>query len=92
MYVLLNGIDILGVLLGGVGIIHAQVADAAKMLSGAEIYGQRLAVADVEIAVRLRREAGVNLHPIAALPLGEILLNKGLDEISCCFFHISSLS
>ena len=89
--VLFDGVDVFGVLLGGVRVVHAQVADAAEMLGSAEVYGQRLAVADVQISVRFGRETGVNLHTVAAMPLGEILLNKGLDEISCCLFHISSL-
>ena len=89
--VFFDGVDVLGVLLGGVGVVHAQVADAAEMLGSAEVYGQRLAVADVQISVRFGRETGVYLHTVAAMPLGEILLNKGLDEISCCLFHISSL-
>jgi hypothetical protein len=66
--VLLDGVHKLGVLLGGVGVVHAQVADAAELFGGAEVDAQRLAVADVQIAVRLRREAGVHLHALKLPP------------------------
>ena len=64
--VLLDGVHVLRVLLGGVGVVHAQVADAAEFLGGAEVDGQGLAVADVEIAVGLRGEPGVDRFPLAA--------------------------
>ena len=65
-YVALYGIDELRVLLGGVGIVKTQVALAAVLFRYAEIYAQRLGVADVQIAVRLGREAGVYLIRDAA--------------------------
>ena len=68
--VLLDGVYVLGVLLGGVGVVHPQVADAAVLLRRAEVDGQGLAVADMEIAVGLRREPGVDplsLAPAAGL-------------------------
>ena len=85
--ILLDGIDVLSVLLGGVGIVKAQVTDAAKMLCRAEVDGQRLAVADMQIAVGLGRETGVHLHAVAGTALGKILLHKGFNEISCVLFH-----
>ena len=60
---------------------------AAEMLGRAEIYGESLAVADVQIAVGLGREAGVDLHALAALALGQVLLDKGFDKVSGGFFH-----
>ena len=66
MDVLLDGIDVLRVLLGRVGVVHAKVADAAKLLGRAEVDDKRLAVADVEIAVGLRGEPGVDRFPLAA--------------------------
>ena len=60
------------------------------MLGRAEVYGQRLAVSDVEIAVGFGREAGVHLHAVAALSLRKILLYKGLNKVSGSdFFHLS---
>ena len=89
--VLLDGVHILGVFLGGVGVIHAQVADTAEAFGSTEINGQGLAVADVEVAVRLRREAGVYLHTVAAVPLREILLHKSVNKISGGFVHLFHL-
>ena len=66
MDVLLDGVDVLRVLLGRVGVVHAKVADAAEFFRGAEVDGQGLAVADMEIAVGLRGEPGVDRFPLAA--------------------------
>ena len=64
-----------------VRIVHAQVADATEFFGGAEIDAQRLAVADVQIAVRLRREARVHLHALILAAGADILFDKGLDKI-----------
>ncbi len=79
--VLLDGVHKLGVLLGGVGVVHAQVADAAELLGGAEVDNQGLAVADMQIAVGLRGETGVDPHPGAAPPFGDVLRNKLVDKV-----------
>ena len=57
-HVALDGVDIFLLLLGRVGVVEAQVAVAAELLGDAEIEADRLGVADMEIAVRLRRKAG----------------------------------
>ena len=51
--VLLDGLHVLHVLLGGVGVVHAQVAQAAVLLGGAEVDEDGLGVADVQVAVGL---------------------------------------
>ena len=51
-------VDVLDVLLEGVGVVEAEVAGAAVLLRDAEVQADRLGVADVEVAVRLGREAG----------------------------------
>ena len=71
-----------GKVVGYLGEVHPLVADALVLLRRAKVYGQRLAVADVQIAVGFGRETGVYLHTVAAMTLGEILLKKGLDEFS----------
>ena len=58
VHVALDGVDIFPRLLGRVGVVVAQVAMAAEFLGYAEIQADRLGVADMQIAVRLRREAG----------------------------------
>ncbi len=85
--VLLDGVDVFGILLGRVRVVHAQVAQAAELLRGAEVDGQRLAVADMQVAVRLRRETGVDLFPVkAAVFIGKIFFDKSLDKVFV-FFH-----
>ena len=59
--VLQNRIDILRILLGGVGIVEAEIAFAAVFHSGGEIDADRLGMADVQIAVRLRGEARLHM-------------------------------
>ena len=80
MNIFLDGIDVLHVFLCGVRVVHAQVTDAVKSLCGAEIDVDRLGVADVQVAVRLRRETGVHLHAFAAAALCEVFYNKIIDK------------
>ena len=91
--ILLNGIDELGVLLGGVGVVHAQIAETAELLRRAEVDAQRLAMADVQIAVRLGRETGV--HRFSGKPSagGNVLSDKIMNKIAgfSDLFHIDSL-
>ena len=91
MNVLLDSVDVLNVLLGGVGVVHAQVADASVLFGGAEVDADSLCVTDVEIAVRLGRKTGVNLHSLASAALGKLLVYKIVNEVTghnliwCCF-------
>ena len=79
--VLLDGLHVLHVLLGGVGVVHAQVAQAAVFLGGAEVHEDRLGMADVQIAVGLRREPGVDGHALELTTLGDVLVNEIMDEV-----------
>ena len=81
MDVLLDGVYILGVLLGGVGIVHPQVAQAAELQGGAEVDAQGLAVADVQVAVGLRWEPGVDRHALELTAGGDVLFYKAMDKI-----------
>ena len=85
--ILLDGIDILGVLLGRICVVHAQVADAAVFLGCAEIYDKRLAVADVQISVRFGRKTGVHLHSGESAALGKVLVDKVFNKILAYLFH-----
>ena len=55
--VLLNRLDVFDVLGDRVGVVEAQVAGAAEVPGDAEIEADRFRVADVEVAIRFRREA-----------------------------------
>ena len=88
--VLLNGLDELVVLLGGVRVVHAQVADAAEFLGRAEIDAQRLAVADVQVAVRLGREAGVDGLAGETAARREIGFDKGFNKVFGIFHSVFS--
>ena len=88
MDVLLYRVDKFGVLLGGIGIVHAEVAYTAEALGSTEVNGQSLAVAYMQITVGLGRETRVDLHPVTAVPLGKILLYKCVDKVSGSFFHV----
>ena len=54
----LDGVDVLLLLLDRVRVVEPQVAAAAELRGDAEVEADRLRVADVEVAVRLGREAG----------------------------------
>ena len=54
-HISLDGVDILLLFLGRIGVVEAQVAVARKFLRNPEIERDRLSVADMEVAVRFRR-------------------------------------
>ncbi len=54
----LDGVDVLLLFFHRVGVVEAQVAAAVELGGDAEVEADRLGVADVEVAVRLRREPG----------------------------------
>src|SRR5262249_6775917 len=59
-------VDVLLALLGGVGVVEAQVAAAAELAGHAEIDRDRLGVADVQVAVGLGRKPRDHLAAEAA--------------------------
>ena len=89
--VVLDCLDVLRVLLGRVGVIHAQIAQTVEFFRGTEVDAQGLAVADVQIAVWLRREAGMDGHALILPALSDVFFNEGLDKIidlGSFVFHI----
>ena len=66
----LDRVDIFLLLLGRVGVVEAQAAMPAEFLRDAEIQADRLGVADMEIAVRLGREARDHGLVAAGLEIG----------------------
>ena len=67
----LDRVDVLDVFLGRIRIVEPQVARPAELGRDAEIEADRLRMADVEVAVRLRRKAGRDPPLVPArLPIG----------------------
>ena len=80
--VALDGVDVLLLLLHGIGVVEAQVAAAAGLDGQAEVQADRLGVAEMQIAVRLRRKARDDArHPAA----GEVGLDPVANEIPGLF-------
>ena len=77
--VLENRIDVFDLLLRRVRIVVAEIANAAEFMRDAEVQADRFRVADMEVAVRLRRETGVNLRISL---LGDVLLDDVAEEIT----------
>ena len=80
--ILLDGLHELLILLGGVGVVHAQIAETAELFRGAEIDTQGLTVADVQVAVGLRRETGVDRHPLVLAPGRKILRDEIVNKVA----------
>ena len=75
--VLLDRVDVLLLFLDRVGVVEAQVAAAAELLGDPEVQRDRLRVADVQVAVRLGREAGHDLRdPALAHVRGDDLADE----------------
>ncbi len=71
-----DAVDVTGVLGVGIGVVEPQIADTVELAGDAEVDGDRLGVADVQVAVGLGREPG--LHPAAE----RALLVVGSHEVA----------
>ena len=80
--VLLDRFDVLVVLTDRVGVVKAQVEQAVVFLRGAGVDPDCLGRADVQVAVRLRREAGVHLGDPA---LGQVAVDDVVDKVRHVF-------
>ena len=79
-HVLLDGVDVLLLFLLGVGVVEAQVGFAAELVGQAEVEADGLGVADVQIAVWLRRKACLD-DGVAVLLRLQILDEYLADEV-----------
>ena len=79
MHVADDRFDIFRLFLRRVGIVEAQIAFAAEFLGQSEINADGFGVADMQIAVRLRRETG--MHPPSILVGLQIFKNNVPEEI-----------
>ncbi len=66
----LDRVDVLLLLLDRVRVVEPQMAPATELIGDAEVQADRLRVSDVEIAVRLGREASHNRLVPAFLKIG----------------------
>ena len=91
--IFLNGVHELHIFLGGVGVVKAQVALAAKLFGSAEVDAQSLAVADVQIAVGLGRETGMDGLTFKLTAFGNIFNDKLFNKVGSLdlFRHWKSL-
>ena len=78
-HVALNRLDVLQVFRRRVGVVEAEVASAVEVEREAEVQADRFGVADVEVAVGLRRKAGDDAAPV--LVRGLIRLHEVADEV-----------
>ena len=79
--VLDDAVDILLPFAGGVGVVEAEVELAAVLVCDGPVDIDRLGAADVQVAVGLRREAGVDLADFA---FGEVGVNDLGQKVFIC--------
>ena len=79
LYIPQDRIDILLVLLDGVGVVEADVADPAILLGDAEVHADRLGVSDMEVAIGLRGKSRLDASVVESLP--EVTLHDLLYKI-----------
>ena len=79
VHVFTDGIHVFGIFLHRIGIVEAQVAQPAVLLRQPEVDADGFGVADVQIAVRLRREPGVDFP--AEAPGGVVLIDADVQKI-----------
>ncbi len=73
-----DGVDVFLVFFFRIGVVEAQMAAPGVIARQAEIEADRLRMADVQVAVRLRREAGDHIRQAVALVGAG--LQVGLDD------------
>ena len=87
--ILLDRFHIFVVFLLRVGIVHAEVADAAELLRHSEVQGDGFGVSDVQVAVGFRRET--RLKATAVLAGSEIIFHDLLDKVERFLFCLEFL-
>ncbi|EKY04599.1 hypothetical protein HMPREF9120_02180 [Neisseria sp. oral taxon 020 str. F0370] len=78
LHVFLDGIDVFVAFFFGIGVVKAQVAQAVIHIGEAEIEADGFGVADVQVAVGLGWEAGLDGTVFAAF---EVFFDDGADEV-----------
>ena len=88
MHVGHDRIDVFGFLLCRVGVVHANVADAAELVRDSEVEADRFRVADVQITVRLGRKTGADLFVFSR---ANILRDDVANKVRRCGSFSASL-
>src|SRR5690606_7227180 len=78
LHIIFDGVDKFLVFFFRVGVVKAQMADTAKLLGHTEVKTDGFGMANVQIAVRLRRETGNHAGYTAG---GQIVLNDFGNKI-----------
>ena len=73
-----DGVDVFVVFFFGVGIVETQVAQAVENIGQTEVQADGFGVADVQVAVGLGREAGLDGIVFTAF---EVFFDDGADEM-----------
>ena len=81
-HVVLDRVDVFLLFPGRVGVVEAQVAVAAEFAREAEVQADRLGMAEVQVAVRLRRKP--RRHASAVLSGGAVVDDDLADEMILC--------
>ena len=76
--VFFDGIDVFVVFFFRVGVVETQVAQAVVNISQTEVQADGFGVADVQVTVRLRREAGLDG---CMFPAFEVFIDDGADKV-----------
>jgi hypothetical protein len=74
-----DGVNILDILLDGIGIVETQVALSVLLPRDAEIQADRLGVADVQVPIGFRRESG---HDLRVLPGCDVGRDNVTDKVA----------
>ena len=77
--VFLDGVDVFDLFLGRIRVVHAEVAAALELEGEAEVQADGLRVADVQVAVGFRGEAGGDGR---VLTRGQVGVDDLLDEVA----------
>ncbi|MCY1441635.1 hypothetical protein D9M71_579560 [compost metagenome] len=77
-HIAFDGVDVLLVFLGRIGVVEPQMAVATELPGQAEVQADRLGMADMQVAIGLRRKAGNDLLVLAAVQVG---LEDGAQEV-----------
>ena len=84
VHVLLDGVDVFLLFLVGIGVVIPQVGTSARLGGDAEIQAYRHDVADVQIAVGLRRKPRNDFVVLAGL---EVVMDDLADKVPRRFAH-----